>query len=373
MCVSCADSLYPETGPGDSTDVPAKRSEDEASASQWSTKKQSLAERRHTLDKRATDRKQITVCGNNYQSGPYTTGNAGNIFPSWGYKYIVNSQSQCLWNFQGLSSPAGAAPPATQGGSYQSELTCLPHSSQLQASLTLVPAEHVYEAQLVTQFAEYIQSKDTGNACGQGKLVPTYLMRTGAFPGRTGGSKFTGGSPLAELMLDLSDNTRPNELTALDKDLNILKAAVFNGDTNNFASANVAAGKLAKVTRFAMLLVYLRDPYVSTAFKNTSNRIRATLQKLDSEIAASTIRNPGFSFLTEYGTWEDNFLFGQGTKVELAADAIISAAKTQVQNDQSIGSQALRDSFIAQINGKTAFGQIADPSAWVDLDDALKP
>jgi hypothetical protein len=233
-------------------------------------------------------------------------------------------------------------------------------------------AEHVYEAQLVRQFAEYIGSKDKGNICSSGKLVPTYLMRTGAFPGRTGNSKFTGGSPLNELMLDLSDDTRQGELTALDHELNILKAAVFNGATQSFSSANVAAGKLAKVTRFAMLLQYLKEPVVSTSFKNTSKRIRATLQKLDDEIGSSTMQKPGFKFVDEYSKWEDDFIFRQGSKVDLEMDAIIKSVKEKIQNDRSIGSQTLRNSFIAQIEDKTNPTKIADPSEWLNLDDVLR-
>ena len=174
-------------------------------------------------------------------------------------------------------------------------------------------------------------NKQTGNGCAQGMLVPNFLMRTGAFPGRTGGSVFTGGSALAELMLDLSDNTRPTELTGLDKDLNILKAAVFNTATTTFAAASVAPGKLAKVTRFAMLLAYLQEPTVSAAFKAVSNRVRATLQKLDNEIAASTLTNPtGIIFLTEYSSFEDNLVFEQSSVVELNMQSLISAATTQI-------------------------------------------
>ncbi|RDW72896.1 WSC-domain-containing protein [Coleophoma cylindrospora] len=339
LCVSCADDQNPETGPEDSTTVP---------------------ERRSKFSKRANSKKETVVCGTTYQSGPYVAGNGGNRFPAFGYQYTVNTQSACVWDFRLLTwdPTQGGAPAATKGGSYETE--------------------HVYEAQLVRQFAEHIGTLDTGSACRQAGLTKNILARTSNFPGRRSNPfSARGGSALGQMMLNLPDNNsgagNGAELVALDKELNILKAAVFNGATTSFSTANVAPGKLAKVTRFAMLYAYLSTPEVAAIFKATSQRMRTTLRTLDQEIAASSMANPGIVFETVYSTWEDNFLFQQGALVETVMDGLVTAAITQLRTDTSLGSQTLRNSFVTQVQAKTASLAVADPSKWFDLDELFAP
>ncbi|KAI0006359.1 WSC-domain-containing protein [Xylariaceae sp. FL0662B] len=354
LCVSCADDQFPETGPGDSTTVP-----DDDPAPQES---QGSQERRSDLSKRATNsKKEIEVCGTEYKSGPYLAGNGNNQFPTFGYQYTVNTQQACFWSYRKLTwKPSqGGSPPTTKGGSYETE--------------------HVYEAQLVRQFAEHVATLDTGGSmCRQAGFIKNILARTTKFPGR-GANPFAarGGSALGQMMLNLPDNNsgagNGAELVALDKELNILKAAVFNGATQSFSSANVAPGKLAKVTRFAMLWAYLATPEVAAIFKAASQRMRATLRTLDQEVAASTMANPGIQFENVYSEWEDNLLFGQGGKVETDMDSIVRAARTQLRTDTSLGSQQLRNSFVAQLNAKTAPTGDAYPTLWFDLDETLGP
>lgn len=109
---------------------------------------------------------------------------------------------------------------------------------------------------------------------------------------------------------------------------------------------------------------------IVATWKATSARMHATLAKVDTESAA--IMNPGFSWADEYKTWEDNFLFQQGSLVEQAPEIAITNAKDQITNNAAIGSQALRNSFVAAITAQTQAPGLADPSDWLDIDDALK-
>ncbi|KAL0937228.1 WSC-domain-containing protein [Colletotrichum truncatum] len=310
ICISCADDQYPEIGSDDSDTVPG---DDPAPQKRQADDEDNSNRGRTRLVKRANSKKEIEVCSTKYQSGPYQAG--GGQMPSYGYAYTVNTQSVCVWKFNQLvwNPTQVGGPPATKGGSYESR-------------------------------------------------------GTNPFAAR-------GGSALGQMMLNLPDNNSGGgtELVALDKELNILKAAVFNGATANFNSPNVAPGILAKVTRFAMLYSYLARPEVVAIFKATSQRMRATLRLLDQEINASTMTNPAFSFEEKYSDWEDNFLFGQGSVVEIEMMRIINAAILHLQTAPNLGSQQLRDNYVQQIRTLTATGAAADPSRWFDLDDLLRP
>ncbi|KAK2005862.1 WSC-domain-containing protein [Colletotrichum eremochloae] len=359
FCISCADDQFPEIGPDDSTTVPADDVElDELVPDKRQVgQEEKINNQLFTLGRRVTDsKKEIKVCSTEYQSGPYLAGNAGNRFPAYGYSYRVSPQTACVWRFDQLTWKPNqlGAPAATKG------------------------AEHVYEAQLVRQFAEHIGTLDTGNPCRPAGLIVNILARTTSFPGRSSNPFASRGkSALGQMMLNIPDNNsgagNGAELVALDKELNILKAAVFNSATESFSSANVASGKLAKVTRFAMLYAYLAEPEVVAIFKATSARMRATLRLLDQEIAASTITKPGIQFENVYSVWEDNLLFQQGALVETEMDSIIKAAIAQLKTDTTLGSQTLRDSYVKQVQALTAFGASADPSKWFDLDDLFRP
>ncbi|KZL65202.1 WSC-domain-containing protein, partial [Colletotrichum tofieldiae] len=320
FCISCADDQFPEIGSDDSATVPA----DDVEPDELVPEKRQVGQEEKinnqlfTLGKRVTNsQKEIEVCSTKYKSGPYLAGNAGNRFPAYGYSYRVSPQTVCVWRFDQLTWNPNqlGAPAATKGGSYE--------------------------------------SRSSNPFASRGK------------------------SALGQMMLNIPDNNsgagNGAELVALDKELNILKAAVFNGATGSFSSANVASGKLAKVTRFAMLYAYLAEPEVVAIFKATSARMRTTLRLLDQEIAASTMTNPGIQFENVYSVWEDNLLFRQGALVETEMDSIIKAAIAQLRTDTNLGSQTLRDSYVLQVQALTAFGADADPSKWFDLDDLLRP
>ncbi|EPS38626.1 hypothetical protein H072_7637 [Dactylellina haptotyla CBS 200.50] len=349
LCVSCADDRLPEIGdddgrvdvfndPSDFEDPPTKRQLEDK------------------LDKRTNAFKEIMVCSKSYSSRAYSTGTNNNQYYTYGYKYRVSTQSTCVWNFNFLAwdPTAGGSPPATEAGSYD--------------------AEHAYEAQMISQFVEYVGTEldTTTKPCRPAGLIMLYLARTTPFPGR-GTLPFSGGSALAELMLNLpSDAT--GDMVALDKNLNILKAAVFNSATNSFSTSNQAPGALAKVTRFAMLRQYLATPKVTNIFKTTSGRMRTTLRKLDVEIATlSPGSRPGFSFEDKYSTWEDNFLFSQGALVEENMDFGVNSAINKLRTDTSLGSPQLRSTFVTQVQQRTAPGSQAYPGDWFDLDDLLRP
>ncbi|KAI1085479.1 WSC-domain-containing protein [Whalleya microplaca] len=359
LCVSCADDQFPETGPGDSTTIP---DDDPAPQDQQTEQGQDTQERRSDLLKRASNsKKQIEVCNTPYKSGAYLAGNGNNQFPAFGYQYTVTPQSPCIWKYYNLTwNPTqGGTPAGTKGGTYETE--------------------HVYEAQLVRQFAEHVGSLDTGgNYCRTAGFIKNILARTTKFPGR-GANPFEtrGSSALGQMMLNLPDNNSGTgngaELVALDKELNILKAAIFNGATTTFSTTNVAGGKLAKITRFAMLWSYLSSPGVAAIFKATSQRMRATLRTLDQEIAASTMTNPGIQFEDTYSQWEDDFLFNQGALVESEMDRIIRAVITQLRTDTSLGSQGLRNTYVAQVQSETSPQGRAFPTRWFDLDETLGP
>jgi hypothetical protein len=53
--------------------------------------------------------------------------------------------------------------------------------------------------------------------------------------------------------------------------------------------------------------------------------------------------------------------------------SIIKDARIQVQNDQSIGSLGLRNSFVAQIDQLTVSVAVADPAKWDNLDKIFEP
>lgn len=234
-------------------------------------------------------------------------------------------------------------------------------------------AEHVYEAQLVRQFAEFIDKKDA-KTCQTAGLIKNILARETNFPGRgTNPFKSRGLSALGQMMLNLPDNSKAGSLVALDSNLNSLKSAVFNGATGEFSSSSVVKGKLAKVTRFAMLLAYMAEPEVTAIFKATSQRMRDTLRLLDQEIAASTMTGPGFQFEAVYSAWEDDFLFTQGSLVELEMDAMIKSTIKQLKADTTLGSQAVRDMYVTQVETLTANQAIADPNKWIYFDDLLSP
>ncbi|KAF3903263.1 hypothetical protein ABW20_dc0107327 [Dactylellina cionopaga] len=362
LCVSCADDQNPESGDEDGqitvfddasdfdpTDPPPSKRQVEA-------EEQIQEERRSRLNKRGTGIKEVTVCKTTYVSNQYSTGTNNGQYNTYGYVYKVNTNSQCVWSFNLLTwTPLlGGFPPNTQAGSYD--------------------AEHVYEAQIIAQFVKYVgDTLDTGKACRAAGYIKNILARTTEFPGRSS-NVFTGGSALAEMVRNLPSDTsgNGNEMVALDKDLNILKAAVFNEATTTFSASNVAPGRLAKTTRFAMLYAYLATPAVANIFKAASLRMRATLLKLDNEIAASSMASPGFLFRDKYITWEDNFLFGQGSLVEGAMEIQINGAITQLQTNTALGSPQLRQSFVQQVQALTAPGAAAYPSDWLDLDDILR-
>jgi hypothetical protein len=150
---------------------------------------------------------------------------------------------------------------------------------------------------MIRQFAEHIGTLDTGgDPCRSIGILQQILMRKTNFPGR-GKNPFSGGSALAEMMLDMSDNQsgegdlKGKELLGLDKTLNGMKAAVFDRATSVFTTPSKLTEKLAKVTRFAALWNYLSDAKFAKIFRDTSKRIRATMKKLDDEVTSSTMTN----------------------------------------------------------------------------------
>ncbi|KAF6233632.1 hypothetical protein HO173_008189 [Letharia columbiana] len=119
-----------------------------------------------------------------------------------------------------------------------------------------------------------------------------------------------------------------------------------------------------------MLRQYLTNADIVATWKATSARMHATLAEVETESAA--IMNPGFSWADEYKIWEHNFLFQQGSLVEQAPEIAITNAKDQITNNAAIGSQALRNSFVAAITAQTQAPGLADLSDWLDIDDAPK-
>lgn len=60
---------------------------------------------------------------------------------------------------------------------------------------------------------------------------------------------------------------------------------VFAQATGRFDFGQIANDKLAKITRFAMLYQYLKNPAIVAIFEATSARMHATLVKVDTESA----------------------------------------------------------------------------------------
>ena len=116
FCISCADTALPADSPTDNEegtiDVPGGGSNSTNSRRKRFT-------RDVNLFRRAQDRKRIAICGQTFQSRPYTTGATGNNFRSYGYRY-ASSTATCSWTFNFVTGDAGVAPGQTQSGSYQS-------------------------------------------------------------------------------------------------------------------------------------------------------------------------------------------------------------------------------------------------------------
>ncbi|KAI9770050.1 MAG: hypothetical protein M1839_003278 [Geoglossum umbratile] len=352
LCVACADSALPPGTSSDATDVPDN---DPPAATKTGVAARGIV-------KRANVRKQVgPFCNVVYSSRAYAQGTSGQLFPYYGYTHQV-STTTCNWKPVFVNQPAGPEP-RTKAGSYATE--------------------HVFEAQLVSQF---IKSFD--QSCTQAGFLKTYLVRDGNWPGLQGAAAqpfrrsnygprqgTSSAAALDELMDNLSANADAGELFYLDEDLNALKAAVFSGSTGGFSSANVAKEKLAIVTRMCMLYKYLEN--VKKTYLKVSRRMYVTMQKLDQTIASSTIQPPrdsagnAISFAQKYKDWEDHFLFFAGSTVNLSMESILKAAKDQISTDDKLGSKAIRDQFLASVNTLTGPGTLCDPSKWLDLDDLL--
>ncbi|KAF3920240.1 hypothetical protein AA313_de0207555 [Arthrobotrys entomopaga] len=366
LCVSCADDANPETGDEDGQvvvfDDDSDFDPDDGPPPPETTvdaKRDLHNEEMNRLIKRGSSIKTVEVCNSIYKSNTYSSGTNKNRYDCYGYSYTVNTAAQCVWKFNFLTwtGGLGGSPPKTQSRSYD--------------------AEHVYEAQLVAQFARHIGEMDTGKPCRSAGLIKNYLARQTRFPGRSSNVfSANGGSALAEMVKNLPSDTSGlggvTEMVALDKELNILKAAVFDGDVQNFSTYLQANGNLARATRFAMLRQYLTTPAIVNIFKATSRRMRATLAKLDIEIANSTIDDPGIIFADEYAEWEDDFLFARSTQADLAMDSLITLAITTLETNVNIGTKQLRLKFANQVRQKTAPGTQAYPPDWLTLDDTLR-
>ncbi|KAF2164009.1 hypothetical protein M409DRAFT_57108 [Zasmidium cellare ATCC 36951] len=368
LCVSCADSTLPsvddppqETDAPDSSSAPASVS---GALSRRTMKK---------IQRRDTSVKIITVCSKTFTSRPYSPPSSGN-FPFYGYR-IDASTSRCSRNPKIFFN---AAVNPTPSDSFDTE--------------------HVFEAQIVTQFLNSLASLAAGGKisnngdCGANGLLMRYFLRTAAFPGIAGQAntpfKKKGGIMSAaaadELMYNLSADNDPNEpdsdneLVFLEERLNSLKQAVFNSKTGQFSSFATATDQLAAVTRLGVLANYLTDNTVAAIFTKVSRRMFATMQKFDQTIQSSTIAKPvdsdgdPISFATLYSVFQTNFLFSIDGPPRTSMSTQITSATNQISSDSRLGSPGLRMMFVAQINEITAAGQLMFPDKWLDVSSTLE-
>lgn len=91
------------------------------------------------------------------------------------------------------------------------------------------------------------------------------------------------------MMWAMSDNTRKQELVGLEAELNGLKAAVMNAAAFNFNGGATASQKLARVTQMAMLWQYMQTPKVVQIYKDTTERMKNIMSKLDDSINGSSL------------------------------------------------------------------------------------
>ncbi|KAI9792053.1 MAG: hypothetical protein M1816_003035 [Peltula sp. TS41687] len=235
-CVSCADATLPvERDPSaDSGDSPAdapndptpnegSNPEDEGSSTiegptVSTSSANSTIPRFQRLEKRASRvRKQVFVCGSRQPiNGPiYTQGNSGNNFRSYGYEIKTGLCSK--WTFELLTGKAGEAAKATEGTTYATE--------------------HVYEAQLIDTFLQWIAQKKADKDTSKRKIsackdvIGGSVLLNKAFPGvstRGNPGVFNGKTrPIVELAENLSGDDYEldgqSEMVFLAEYLNVFK------------------------------------------------------------------------------------------------------------------------------------------------------
>jgi len=240
-------------------------------------------------------------------------------------------------------------------------------------SANTIIAEHVFEGQIISAYANYVDTKDLPGVgdCGPGGYVMTYLARTTELRnGSIRPSSFRGGSALQELALGLSNRATPGEMFGLDTALNNLKSKLFTTTVQQFTVGTRIEDKLLKLSQFGALYEYMSNASVIASYKATRGRILATLANLDRQVEAGNLvpRPPadevdgyfGGSFLEfEIGALFD----GIKAKAQGGIQLLINEVNLQITRNATL-SQMEKTAYLAQVQRLTGPNGRARPGLW---------